>query len=71
MLTNFFYVLCQHIWCVCQLLQLKVSKIESLTTRIVGVVRPNACAADDRSDEAMATQVEEMFCLDGIVHGHH
>ena len=55
----------------CQLLQLKVSKIESLTTRIVGVVRPNACAADDRSDEAMATQVEEMFCLDGIVHGHH
>ena len=30
-----------------------------------------ARAAVDRSDEAMASQVEEMFCLDSIVRGHH
>ena len=30
-----------------------------------------AHTADDRSDEAMASQVEEMFCLDSIVRGHH
>ena len=28
-------------------------------------------AADDRSDEAMTSQVDEMFCLDSIVRGHH
>ena len=28
-------------------------------------------AADNRSDEAMASQVEEMLCLDSIVRMHH
>ena len=28
-------------------------------------------AADNQSDEAMASQVEEMFCLDSIVRRHH
>ena len=37
----------------------------------MGVVRANARTADDRSDEAMASHVEEMFCLDSIVRGHH
>ena len=35
----------------------------------MGVVRANARAR--RSDEAMASQVEEMFCLDSTVRGHH
>ena len=37
----------------------------------MGVVRANARTADDRSDKAMASHVEEMFCLDSIVRGHH
>ena len=28
-------------------------------------------AADNRFDEAVASQVEEMFCLDSVVHEHH
>ena len=30
-----------------------------------------ACAADNQSGEAMASQVEETFCLDSVVRGHH
>ena len=26
---------------------------------------------NDRSDEAVASQVEEMFCLDSVLRGHH
>jgi len=38
-LSHSFYVLCQQIWCVCQALQLKVSKIRSFALFLWSTVR--------------------------------
>jgi len=52
-LSHSFYVLCQQIWCVCQALQLKVSKIRSFALFLWSTV-----AVDEEEDEGDEMDLE-------------